>query len=110
MTIMKASLNTMQALIKQVAIDQEDLIRVTLALQLNEFLTLFNKHMPTVFEPIGAGVTVALINKFIINNNWLWSTCLGCKATPTKKYDDREDTVSSASTTTVETIEVHAHF
>ena len=67
--------------------------------------------MPSVFEPIGAGVTVALINKFIINNNWLWQLCLGCRAEQGKKHvDEHEDTISSTSTTTVDSLEVHAHF
>ncbi len=64
--------------------------------------------MPTVLEPIGAGITVALINKFVINNNWLWQLCLGCTAT--NAYDDHEDDVSSTSTSAVDTVEVHAHF
>ena len=56
--------------------------------------------MPSIFEPIGAGVTVAIINKFIINNNWLWHFCLGCRAEQGNKYDEHEDTISSTSTTT----------
>jgi hypothetical protein len=66
--------------------------------------------MTTVLEPIGAGIAVALINKFIINNNWLWQTCTGCRAEQGKTHDDREDSISSTSTTAVDTVEVHAHF
>ena len=67
--------------------------------------------MPTIIEPIGAGITVALINKFVINNNWLWQLCLGCSAQNTTHINDHEDNCSSStSTTTVDTVEVHAHF
>jgi nucleotidyltransferase/DNA polymerase involved in DNA repair len=63
--------------------------------------------MPTVLEPIGAGITVALVNKFVINNNWLWQLCLGCQAS---KVDEHEEDISSTSTTASDTVEVHAHF
>ena len=63
--------------------------------------------MTTVLEPIGAGIAVALINKFIINNRYLWSLCSGSRP---NKQDDHEDTISSTSTTAVDTVEVHAHF
>ena len=61
--------------------------------------------MPSIIEPIGAGLIVALINKFFINNHSLWGQCSGCKDV---KKDDTGDTVSSSSTT-IETIEIHAH-
>ena len=63
--------------------------------------------MTSIFEPIGAGIAVALINKFIINNHSLWAYCSGSR--PDRK-DEHEEDVSSTSTTTVDTIEVHAHF
>ena len=63
--------------------------------------------MTSVLEPIGAGIAVALINKFIINNNYLWSMCSGSRP---GKEDDHEDNISSTSTTTVDTVEIHAHF
>ena len=73
--------------------------------------------MPTVFEPIGAGITVALINKFVINNGWvgkLLSGCWlgGCPALAQHHEDVavEEECVSSTSTTTVDSVEVHAHF
>ena len=72
--------------------------------------------MPTVFDPIGAGITVALVNKFVINGGWLGtllSGCwLGCPALA-QHYEEvavEEECVSSASTTTVDGVEVHAHF
>lgn len=68
--------------------------------------------MPTVFEPIGAGIVVALINKFIINNNLICNMCMGSRAEQgkNKTYDEHEEDVSSTSTTTADAIEVHAHF
>ena len=72
--------------------------------------------MPTVLEPIGAGITVALVNKFVINNSWvgkLLSGCwLGCPALAhhPEEVAVEEECVSSTSTTTVDSVEVHAHF
>jgi len=63
--------------------------------------------MPTVLEPIGAGITVALINKFIINNNWLWQLCMGCRA---DKADEHEQCTSSSSISATDAVEIHAHF
>lgn len=66
--------------------------------------------MTTILEPIGAGITVALINKFIINNNWLWRICLGCQAEDVNKHDEHEECSSSTSTSTIDAVEVHTHF
>ena len=74
--------------------------------------------MPTVLEPIGAGITVAMINKYVINNNsWFWkllSECwLGCPALAHHEEveeEEEEECVPSTSTTTVDSVEVHAHF
>jgi len=65
-------------------------------------------YMTSVLEPIGAGLVVALINKFIINNSSLWQLCMSGRVE--KQREDADDHVSSTSTTTVDTIEVHAHF
>ena len=67
--------------------------------------------MTTVFEPIGAGIVVALFNKFVINNHWLWQQCAsggGDRDAETRNGDD--ECTSSSSTTTIDTVEVHAHF
>ena len=61
--------------------------------------------MTTILEPIGAGLAVALINKFIINNSWLWQQC-----TTPRNEDDDDECTSSSSTTTIDTVEVPAHF
>jgi hypothetical protein len=62
--------------------------------------------MTSIVEPIGAGIIVALINKFIINNHGLWSSCSGSRDV---KKDNDNDAISSSSTTTIDTIEIHAH-
>ena len=74
--------------------------------------------MPTVLEPIGAGITVAMINKFVINNSWVWKLLSGCwlggcpaLAQHHEEVEvEEEECVSSTSTTTVDSVEVHAHF
>ena len=65
--------------------------------------------MLTIVEPVGAGVLVAIINKFIINNHSLWAY-LSCSQPSHLDEHDDADNVSSTSTTTVGSIEVHAHF
>ena len=68
--------------------------------------------MPGILEPIGAGLTVALINKFIINNNWLWENILGCHAKSTGHVDDSGeslDETSSSGISAIDGVEVHAH-
>ena len=62
--------------------------------------------MPTMLEPIGAGVLVALINKFIINNHHLFDYC---KSNNNIIIETDDDTPSS-STSTTDAIETHAHF
>ena len=64
--------------------------------------------MPSIVEPVGAGILVALINKFIINNHSLWASCSGPRDADKKHEGD--DCTSSSSTTTIDTVEVHAHF
>ena len=44
-----------------------------------------------VLEPIAAGLVVALVNKFVINNAWLWQQW-GCQ-----ESEDHEDCTSSTS-------------
>ena len=63
--------------------------------------------MPTIIEPVGAGIIVALINKFIINNHGLWAFCSGSRE---DKRHEADECTSSSSTTTIDTIEVNAHF
>ena len=61
--------------------------------------------MPTIIEPIGAGIAVALINKFIINNPSLWEFAFGCGKT---LHDDARDDDSS-TTTSVNDAEIYVH-
>ena len=44
-----------------------------------------------ILEPIAAGLVVAIINRFVINNAWLWQ---GCQA----GVEDHDDSVSSYTT------------
>lgn len=63
--------------------------------------------MPTLLEPIGAGLIVALINKFIINNHHLFDYCKG----DNEIVIEVDDAVSSTTTSsTTDAIEIHAHF
>ena len=65
--------------------------------------------MPAILEPIGAGVLVALISKYIINNKPLCdSICETCEA----KEEETEivEECSSSNTTSVNDAEmVHIH-
>ena len=61
--------------------------------------------MPTILEPIGAGLIVALISKFIINNDNV------CQPVCTDKLEELEivEEDSSSATTSVNGAEVHVH-
>jgi len=61
--------------------------------------------MPTILEPIGAGIIVALISKFIINNDRI------CNPVCTDKQPEPEivEEDSSSATTSVNGAEVHIH-
>ncbi len=62
--------------------------------------------MPTILEPIGAGLLVALISKYVINNNQL------CDSICPEKVDEQEivEEDASSNTTSVNSAElVHVH-
>ena len=62
--------------------------------------------MPTILEPIGAGILVALISKYVINNNQL------CDRICADKVEEPEviDEDSSSNTTSVNSAElIHVH-
>ena len=62
--------------------------------------------MPTIFEPIGAGLIVALISKYIINNNNICDRI--CETKVVEPEIVEED--SSSNTTSVNSAElVHIH-
>ena len=65
--------------------------------------------MPTILEPIGAGLLVALISKYVINNKPLCdSICETCEA----KEEELEivEECSSSNTTSVNGAElIHIH-
>ena len=65
--------------------------------------------MPTILEPIGAGVLVALISKYIINNKPL---CDSISETCETKEEEPEivEECSSSNTTSVNSAELaHIH-
>ena len=65
--------------------------------------------MPTILEPIGAGVLVALLSKYIINNKPL---CDSISETCETKEEEPEivEECSSSNTTSVNSAElVHIH-
>ncbi len=59
--------------------------------------------MPTIIEPISVGILVAVINKYIINNNHVVDCC---KNGESVIHDDAVPFTFS----TTEAIEIHAHF
>ena len=62
--------------------------------------------MVAIIEPVGAGLLVAAINKFILNNPDLWAYICGCG----KPHHDESHEDASSSTTTVNEAElVHVH-
>ena len=63
-----------------------------------------------MLEPIGAGIAVALFNKYVLSG-WLWQQCTSGGGTTTTRQQDEHDEncTSSSSTTTIDTVEVHAH-
>ena len=66
--------------------------------------------MPTILEPIGAGLLVALISKYVINNKPLCDSI--CETCETKKEEPEivEEDCSSSNTTSVNSAElVHIH-
>ena len=61
--------------------------------------------MPSVIEPITAGLVVALINKFIINNPSVWVSVCGCG----KPHHDDSHEDASSSTTSINDDVAHVH-
>ena len=65
--------------------------------------------MPTILEPIGAGLLVALISKYVINNKPLCDSI--CETCETKKEEPEiVEEESSSNTTSVNSAElIHIH-
>ena len=61
--------------------------------------------MPAILEPIEAGLIVAIINKYIINNNNLWVWLCGTEAEEAKQ--PQED--ASSTTTSIADTDVRMH-
>lgn len=58
--------------------------------------------MPSIMEPIAAGIIVALFNKFVINHHWSFSAC--SEATHETTHED-----DSSTTTTINSDVGHIH-
>ncbi len=55
-----------------------------------------------LIEPIVAGLTVGIINKWMFNNSELWRWCVShtsCSTATTISIDQHEDDISSSNTT-----------
>ena len=63
--------------------------------------------MPTILEPILAGIAVALFNKYILGK---FDPLAACGAACVKKDDDDACTSSSSTSVTADTGHVHVHF
>ena len=65
--------------------------------------------MPTVLGPIEAGIVVALINKYVINNPRLWDYLCGTKAEEAKQDQEEAEEDASSMTTSITDAEFHIH-
>ena len=59
-----------------------------------------------ILEPIEAGLIVALVNKYIINNHRLWEFVCGTTEVPEAKQPQEDD---SSTTTSINGVEVNVH-
>ena len=64
--------------------------------------------MPAIIEPTEAGLIVALINKYIINNHKLWEYVCGTQEVP-EANQPQEDASSTTTPTSINDAEVHMH-
>ena len=63
--------------------------------------------MPTaILEPIEAGLIVALVNKYIINNDKLWEYLCGATRVEEAKQDQED---ASSTTTSINDAEINVH-
>ena len=62
--------------------------------------------MTTVIEPIAAGLVVALVNKFLINNPMMWINVCGCGHDP---RDELQEDASSSTTSVNDVAATHHH-
>ena len=61
--------------------------------------------MPSILEPIAAGIFVALFNKYIINHHFTFSTC-----TETTHETTHEDDSSTTTTINSDVGQIHLHY
>ena len=65
------------------------------------------KEMPTILEPIAAGILVALFNKYILGR---LDPLAACSTLCTKKTDDDDCTSSSSTTCNADVGHIHMHY
>ena len=59
-----------------------------------------------LLEPIAAGVVVSILNRLIINNNWLWEKLL-CQAETTEDHEDCASSTTSVTSATSDAVHHH---
>ena len=59
-----------------------------------------------LLEPIAAGVVVSILNRLIINNNWLWEKLL-CQAETAGEYEDCASSTTSVTSATADVVHHH---
>lgn len=62
--------------------------------------------MPSIMEPIAAGIFVSLINKYIIQNNFFIGYCK-CPNEEEVESDDHHDNASSSNTSIMSDLTVN---
>ena len=59
-----------------------------------------------ILEPIAAGLVVSIVNRLVINNNWLWEKLL-CQAETVEAYEDCASSTTSVTSATSDAVHHH---
>ena len=59
-----------------------------------------------ILEPIAAGLVVSIVNRLVINNNWLWGQ-LFCQAETVGEYEDCASSTTSVTSATSDVVHHH---
>jgi hypothetical protein len=63
-----------------------------------------------ILEPVCAGIMVALINKYLLNNlGGLWQSCSAEEIIVDEHELDEEGTSLSSTNTTISDVDIHVH-
>jgi hypothetical protein len=63
-----------------------------------------------ILEPVCAGIMVALINKYLLNNlGGLWQSCSAEEIIVDEHELDEEGTSLSSANTTISDVDIHVH-